>query len=282
MTENPLSQFTTQVGMYVTLPSGGRFYDSEVKLTADGDVEVFPMNAMDEMQFQNPDGLLNNEALVKVLTRTIPGITNAREIPKPDLDVLLLGLRMATYGKTLDVDTKCVECGHEDKFQVNLTQMIATVKPIPEDNIVKMGELTVHVRPYSLTSQNKFNEYMINVQRTARMLAASGESTDIERVDQLKDKMADEVRAGAVELFRVASDCIDRVVLPDETVVTDKEHISQWLNGISAPEYGKIKDKISYLSEEVINREIKFECSKCNHLNQTEMNFDPANFFDLN
>ena len=88
VTNNPLSEFYTQTGMYVKLPSQGRFYSERPRMSADDEIEVFPMNAIDELHFQNPDGLLNNESLVKVLQRTVPGIKDANEIPKPDLDVL--------------------------------------------------------------------------------------------------------------------------------------------------------------------------------------------------
>ena len=116
---NPLSQYYTQPGTFAKLPSGGRYYSTPPVTTSDGEIEIRPMNAIDELQFQNPDGLLNNDSLVKVLQKTVPGIANANEILKPDLDVLLIALRIVTYGENMDVNTKCrnTECGHEETYQ---------------------------------------------------------------------------------------------------------------------------------------------------------------------
>lgn len=281
---NPLSQYYTQPGTFAKLPSGGRYYSTPPVTTSDGEIEIRPMNAIDELQFQNPDGLLNNDSLVKVLQKTVPGIANANEILKPDLDVLLIALRIVTYGENMDVNTKCrnTECGHEETYQVNLVQMLHSAKPIPEDNSVKLGDLTVYVKPFTISSQNRLNEYMIDVQRTARMLQKQNIDNDEEAIEALRGKMAGALRDSAYELFMVASDSIMHIVLPDGTDVKSKEQITEWLTNIKAPDYAKIRDTIGNLSREVVNREFKFKCQKCETENKMQVDFDPANFFAAN
>lgn len=284
MTDNPLLNAYSLPGMYISLPSGGRFYDHDIKLTADGELEILPMNAIDELQFQNPDGLLNNESLIKVLQRTVPGISHPGEIPKPDLDVILLALRMVTYGKNMSVESSCRQCKHKANYSVDLTGLLANTGKIPEENSVDVRDMTVYVKPYSLESQNRLNEFMINIQRTARQLQARGASanTDAELIEELKEKMGNSVRESATELFVIASNSIQKIVLADGTTVSDKKHISEWLDKIKAPDYKIIREKIAELSEEVLNRNMKFVCEECGHENSAEVNFDPANFFDLN
>jgi hypothetical protein len=284
VTDNPLTKFYTQVGMFVSLPSNGRFYSTTPTLTADKELEVFPMNAIDELQFQNPDGLLNNESLVKVIERTCPGIIDAHDIPKPDLDIILMALRMVTYGKSMDVEAKCKKCKNNASYSIDLSTIIATAKKIPEDTSVEVAGLSIFLKPYSLSSQNRLNEFMINIQRTARQMQSQGlDKLDADgQLDALKTQMGDSVRESAIELFNIATGSIERIIMPDETVVTDKDHISEWLNSIKAPEYKVIREMISSLSEEAIDRTFKYTCEKCETKNSTEVNFDPANFFALN
>ena len=284
MTDNPLSQFYTQTGMYFGLPSNGRFYDTELTLSVDGELEVFPMNAIDELQFQNPDGLLNNESLIKVIERTCPGIPNANEIPKPDLDMILLAMRIITYGKNMDIETICSECKNKATYVMDLTKITASAKKIPMDNDIKLGDLTIYIKPYSLSSQNRLNEFMLIIQRTARQMqtAEFNEGSDNEMMDQMRKKMGHSVRDSALELFNIATTSIEKIILPNEDEVTDREFITEWLNNIKAPDYRIIREKIVYMSEEVIDRTFKFKCNECEHENKMEVNFDPANFFDLN
>lgn len=283
MVNNPLSEFYTQTGMFVSLPSNGRFYTNKIKTSADGDVEIFPMNAVDEMQFQNPDGLLNNESLVNVFKRVLPGIPDPNEIPKPDLDVLLLALRMVTYGKNLEIETVCEKCKHKAEYSVDLSRILASAKKIIDDNTVTIGELVLNLKPFNLSSQNRMNEYMISIQRAARQLqlyGASPDSNDIALFEKIKTEMTDNVRRSSAELFQIASASIESIILPNGDLVTDQQYISEWLDNIKAPDYKKIREKITELSEEPIDREVKFVCEKCQHENVAEVQFDPANFFD--
>jgi len=282
VTNNPLSEFYTQTGMYVKLPSQGRFYSERPRMSADDEIEVFPMNAIDELHFQNPDGLLNNESLVKVLQRTVPGIKDANEIPKPDLDVLLLALRVITYSKDLQVEAKCKKCSNIENYGVDLTQILSTMKSIPEDNVVKVGELMVHIKPYSIKSQNRLNDYMLSIQRTARQLQSHVNSDQSELLARLQDKMTNDVKLSANELFSIARESIIKILLPNQDEVSDQTFIDEWLNKIKAPEYKLIRDKLATISAETIDRTFKFVCESCKTENTMEVNFDPANFFDLN
>jgi hypothetical protein len=283
VSNNPLKEFYTQTGIYVTLPSEGRFYKSPVKTSADGDIEVLPMNAVDEMQFQNPDGLLNNESLIKVLERVVPGISNPREITKPDLDVLLIALRIVTYGKDMDVNTKCTKCNHEAVYAVDLQNILSSAKKISKDNVAMVGELKVYVKPFTIVSQNKLNEYLINIQRTARKFQkqSSANIDDTNVIEEMKAVIGKEIRESAIELFNIAGNLIEKIELPNGEIVENREFINEWLDNVKAPDYKNIREKINELSKEVINREFKYTCAKCETPNTVEVNFDPANFFGL-
>ena len=284
---NPLLEGSAEPSSFIELPSKGRFYDTPPKLHADDELEIRPMNALDELNFQNPDGLLNNNSLIKVLKRTVPGIENPEEILKPDLDVIIIGLRRATYGENLDVDVKCSKCGHEETRVVNLTDIIGTAKPLMEDNTATVNDLIVHLKPYTILSQTKISELNVAIQRAAmilqdRMSEAGIDTINDESVNLLKTQMSDSLAKTTLEMFNIVVNSVIKVIMPDDVVINDKNHIQEWLHSLSAPKFNIIKDKLTALNTEVIDRERKYNCSECNHENTLIVDFDPANFFAAN
>jgi hypothetical protein len=281
VTDNPLSKYYVQPGTFVKLPSGGRYYEDPPTITADGEIEVKPMNAMDELQFQSPDGLLNNDSLAKVLGKTVPGIKDPATILRPDLDVLLIALRVVTYGDTMDVEVECPHCNNKDQYSVDLSRLLAGAKDIEAPDQVEVNGLKVNIRPFTLFTQNKLNEYMIDIQRTARELAVRQERSEdqLDALEELRTKMSASLNASSLELFNIAVNSIISVETPDEQIVTDADFINEWLNNLKAPEYKIIREGIKNLSEERVDRKMTVKCTNCEKSVDSEVNFDPANFF---
>lgn len=275
MTENPLKKYSERPGTYVTLPSGGRFYTKKPKLTADGELEIRPMTASDEIRLKNPDGLMNSDSLFQVIEHVVPGIENAREIPTPDLDVIIIGMRMATYGNEMNIGVRCEGCNHDDEFKIDLISVLASATPISGESSIKIEDLVVHIRPHSSESNTMLSNYQVELVRAARAI----ESAIAEDREPLNKNFAEIVERGSKLLFDIAIKHIEKIVTPDDNVVTDQKFIHEWLTDLPAPQYQKIRDAVSKLSKEVINREMTFKCGECNKSNKLEVAFDPANFF---
>ena len=85
---NPLMQYHRPPGVYVVLPSMGNFYTNKPALSSLNEVLVRPMTG---------------ESLIEVVKSCVPGIENPDEIPGPDFSVLMLAIRLATYGKDMPI-----------------------------------------------------------------------------------------------------------------------------------------------------------------------------------
>ena len=59
---NPLLKAYRSSSLYISLPSGGKFYKEKPKLSADGELAVYAMTARDELITKTPDALFNGEA----------------------------------------------------------------------------------------------------------------------------------------------------------------------------------------------------------------------------
>lgn len=285
MNNNPLLKFQTKPGTFVKLPSGGKFYKTAPELSIDGELEVLPMNAMDELQMMNPDGLINNESLFTVISHIAPGIKNVKEIVVPDLDVIFIAMRVITYGPEMDINTTCPKCDQKDSYTMSLLPVLSSIKPISTNTQLIIDNFKINIQPYTLQSQTKLNEYMMNVQRAARKLQnLISDDNSEDETDEYKAEMSAAVNKNAQELFKVAAYSIVSVVTDDDSSVTDQSFIFEWLGSLPAPKYQKIKDAITELSKSCINRTFKYVCNneKCKSENELEIDFDPGNFFVSN
>jgi len=275
MTDNPLKKYSERPGTYVTLPSGGRFYKTRPRLSADGELEIRPMTAGDELKIKNPDGLMNSDGIFQVLEHIAPGIERASEIPTPDFDIIIVGMRIATYGDTMDVGAKCPKCGHDEEYQINLTNVLANATQITAPDEITIGDLKVKLRPHTAESSTILSQFQVQIARAARQFELAAVTEKEEHQKQLAEMM----KRGSELIFEVASNHIVSVETPEGEIVDDPKFINEWLVELTAPEYQKIRDAVQELSTECVDRNMKIVCPQCSHDFSVEVTFDPANFF---
>ena len=281
MTNNPLTNYSAKPGMFVHLPSNGRYYINKPATTADGDIEVHPLTAIDELYLKNPDGLYNNESLYKVFKNTVPGIVDPSEIPAPDLDALFIALRIATYGKEMAVSAKCAKCQHIEEYNIDLVPLLQKAIPISNDDTVVISGLTIHLRPYTMLSNSRISEYTLAVASAAKKAHASiADDTN----EDLRKELSKAIASNTESLIDIAATCVVKIVIPahDDVVaeiVTDPGHINEYIRTLSSPDYDKLRKVLINLSKEAIDRKFKYKCSECDAENSGEVSFDPSHFF---
>lgn len=131
--DNPLLARLRMPGATFKLPSQGIFYtngelDETVK---NGEVEVYPMVAIDEIVMSTPDKLISGKAIQEVFMRCIPQIKKPAELLAKDVDFLMVALRSVSFGDTLEVSYQhdC-ENAKMHTYNVNLSQMIRATKAV--------------------------------------------------------------------------------------------------------------------------------------------------------
>lgn len=279
MSDNPLTKFSLKPGMYVKLPSAGKYYANPPTLTADGDIEIHPLTAIDELYLKNPDGLYNNESLFKVINNCIPSFKEPSEILTVDLDVLFIALRIATYGDSMDVSVKCEHCSHIATYTIDLTTLIQNVSPMEKVDTIKFGELTLHLQPYTVETNTRVSEYTMSITRAA---LKAQESINDDTSEIRRKELSVAINASSHSLIAMTSLNLNNIEMPDGTLITDQEHISEYIKKLTAPEYTKLRTALNNLSKEVIDRTFKYKCEKCEKESSGEVSFDPANFFESN
>lgn len=146
---NPLAGFMRQPKIYIRLPSNGEYWpEGSIEIPETGEFPVYSMTAQDELMLKIPDALMNGQAIVDVIQHCIPNIKNAWHTPNIDLDVILIAIRLATYGEKMITPIKFGE-DIEMEYSVDLRTVMDSLQSTItwEPHIQVNDELTVFVKP---------------------------------------------------------------------------------------------------------------------------------------
>lgn len=275
--KNPLAQYFRSPGVHVTLPSQGQFYnEGDVEYAMNGEIAVFPMTATDEIILKNPDALLNGYALEKLFASCVPSIKNPRNIPTPDMDVLLLAIKLASYGDDLGVDVTCPKCEHETHFEMSIRTLLETAKPIEGTTEMRVNDnILLYLRPYDFQSKTTVDLAAFEETKIYQFLL-DAELSDDERSKQFA-KSYEKIAELNLDLL---ARCITKIVVPDAEV-TEANFIMQYIRNSDKNVVSKIQEAVKQLGEGGIERKVEAVCSnkECEHVWETDLIFDPTHFF---
>ena len=168
---NPLKKYFRQPKLYINLPSKGKFYpEGSLELPETGELAVYPMTAKDEMTMKTPDALLNGAATVDVIQSCIPNIKNAWMMPSIDLDAVLIAIRIATYGETMEISAKVPNVGTERTFGADLNDILAEFAMGEFDTTFESNGLKIQIRPLTYQEFTKSSIKTFEEQRIFSLL----------------------------------------------------------------------------------------------------------------
>lgn len=276
---NDLSKYYRVPGLSVPLPTKGAYLPKGTfKLSEDGEVNVFPMRMADEMMLKNPDALMSGSAVQSLFESCVPDITTPALISSPDVDVLLLAIRVATYGRTMELETTCPNCEKDLAFDCNLPDMLVSAKNCEFENMARLSdELTVLVRPFNVQDIAYMSRKIFEEERRLQQIELSDDLTEDQRQmqrNQLFKRMAS-LQANML------SKTIMEITTPEGTI-TDTEKASEFLANVPAPWVKKIDEMQKRVSEGGMDKTIPVTCTHCEHQWKTAIDFDPTSFFEPN
>lgn len=289
---NPLAGHFRQPGVHQKLPSCGHYYaEGDIKLSMSNEIAVYPMSGSDEILLKNPDGLLNGDSIEKLLTSCVPDIKNVREIPNPDVDVLLLAIKLCSSGDELEVTAKCPKCGHENEFGMSIRALLEQVTPIIGQNEVRLNDnLVAYLRPYTFESNTKLSLSTFEESKIYQSLF-NPEVSDQERMKQF-NRSFEKIAHLNLDLL---AECVLKVVTTNEkgeaVEVTDQAYIKEFVANTDKQTIKKLQDAMKLFNEGGLPKNMPAFCdgtikgddgeeTPCGHEWETEFNFDPSHFFD--
>lgn len=273
---NPLAGFFRLPGLSVKLPTNGVFFpEGGIDFDENGEVTVLPMKAADELMLSSPDALMNNTAIINLIELCVPQIKMPSMVSSPDLDVLLLAIRVASNGEDMESEAECPKCDETNNFSIHIPTVLQSIKEIPAVNQVRASaNMVVYLKPHTIATQSKILNMVFRETREAQALDVNVGLSDDERavaMDRIMKGLA------AINLFGVEQS-VTKIVIPNAEV-TDRNHIHEFIHNTDRTTLGKIRDAVEKLNSMGVDKNVSVECVHCKHTWNTEIEFNPSTFF---
>ncbi len=238
---NPLNKYFRQPAVYVSLPTEGNYPPTVLEKSQTGEIGVMPMTARDEIKFKTPDALMNGQGVVDVIQSCVPQIKDAWQISNYDLDTILIAIRIATYGETMDINFNVPITNEQLSHTVNLPALLEQIKSQEIDNeIILKDGLKIHVRPLTYRDMTKAS---IKTFQQQKMYTAVQDS---KLSDEEKVKRFDESFKALTELSAsILLKNISKIVTPDGTEVSDPAQIKEFVDNANATLINELSDKLT-------------------------------------
>jgi len=286
--DNPLKGYFRQYDRWISLPSKemGIYPPDIAELNDDGEIGVMPMTSNDEIVLKNPDALLNGEAMRHVLKSCCPSIKDPDRMILNDVEALMVAIRLASYGKDMEMEVKCPECGTMNNVVLDLENVLNAMGYLNSEHSVviqhKDGDpLRVHMIPYLYSSYLKLQKQSFEEEKIIRATQQTGDET----LDEMKKiKKISECYTRIAHLnIQLMTECITKVTSESDEnmVVEDRNHIREFVSNISRESAKKISNALEETTNVGINREYDVVCSNedCGHQWKEKISFDPSSFF---
>lgn len=237
--------FMRQPKIYIKLPSGGRYWaPGSIEIPENEELAVYSMTAKDELAFKTPDALMNGQAVVDVIQSCIPSIKDAWKTPNVDLDLILIAIRIATYGEKMEISHIVPNTSETVEHEVNLQALLDTMSDnIWEEAVEINSDMTVFVHPLTykhltLTSMKAFETQRL-------MEAINNDDLSEEKKLEIFNQSFSKMTNITIDLI---ADSIYSIQTP-EAIVKDKKFIKEFLENADKDVVSKVKNHIDQMKE---------------------------------
>jgi hypothetical protein len=278
---NPLNKYFRQPAVYVSLPTGGNYPPHVIEPSKTGELGVMPMTAKDEIRFKTPDALMNGEGVVEVIQSCVPSIKDAWQVKSYDLDTILIAIRIATYGETMDINFNVPIANEQSSHTLNLPAILEEIQhqEIKNECTLKDG-LKVQVRPLT------YKDMTSTALRTFQQQKMYSTVQDSKLGDEEKVKKFNEAFKSLTELsMSLLLRNIEKITTPEGTEVTDPVQIKQFVENANATVITELQDELNLLRIQGSTKPVKLKATEeqikkgAPATYEVPVTFDTANFF---
>lgn len=274
-TTNPLSQYFRQPAIYLKLPTNGDYWpESALSMPHNRELPVLPMTAIDEITYRTPDALFNGQAVVGVIQSCIPSVTDAWRAPVPDINAMLIAVRIASYGHNLDVTTTCPNCSHEEDYSVDLRKVLDQIRCPDYKTPLTIGDLEIRFQPIDYGTQNAASQQQFDDQKMIQVLPELDipEQEKIQRMREILKRLNDLTVTALVQTIQS--------IRASNTVVTEPEFIKEYLHNCDRKIFNAIRDHVIAIRSMTDIKPLSLKCPECEHEYQQPFTLDMTSFFE--
>jgi hypothetical protein len=246
MTENmnPLEKYYRQPAIYIKLPSKGKYYPAEVFTpTETGEIPVLPMTAKDELAFKTPDAMINGQATVDVIKSCVPNLKDPWKMVNYDTDVVLLAIRIATYGENMDIGFRVPVANDEQSHTLILPELLEQLGRIEiEDETTTSKGFKIQIQPLDYKTLTKIQIARFEQQKMYGTIDSSSMSEE-----EKQSAFGKSFATLNMVNFSLLVDSIKAITTPGGDTVVDRAQIIEFCNKTDSKTINEIQDKLSEL-----------------------------------
>jgi hypothetical protein len=231
------------------------------------------MTAIDEITTKTPDALFNGNVIVDLIKSCIPDIKDPWKINNIDLDTILIGIKVASTGNSLELDSQCPACKNTATYAIDLNFVLSGLTSPDYEEKLEVLELKLKFNPLDYNDINQANLAQFDLQR---LLLAVEQEKDA----SLKEEKSQEGLKTITELsIKLIAKTIEYVETPDGNRVDDKEFIEDFLRNCSRDTFNAIKEHNANLKEKTNLKPLALQCGECNHQYEQPFTLNVSDFF---
>jgi len=278
---NPLMKHFRQPKLYINLPSRGAFYPTgAIETTEDGNYPVLAMTAKDEIMMKTPDALLNGQSTVNVIQSCMPNIKNAWMVPSIDIDAILIAIRIATYGETMEITSHIPQLEDERTFETNLRSQLDSLCANEYSAIFSKGDFTFEVHPLNYKT---FTETALKTFEEQRLftIVNDDDMSEAEKLSKFSESFAKLTDINITQVFS----SVKAIKFQQEDPVVDANHIQEFLSNADAEIYKGLIQHVDDQRKKFSMQPLKATFSDEDMANgapdnfEIPITFDQSNFF---
>ena len=273
MDNNPLRQYFRRPAVYISLPSKGEGYSNEdLEMPETNELPVYPMTAIDEITARTPDALFNGTSIVDLIKSCVPSIKNPWAIKSVDMDAILIGIRAASGGEMLEIDTTCPSCEVTATYSINLIAALSSLKPGNYKAPLEVGNLKIKFRPLVYSEMNQASLGQFEVQKFFDALYT------IETEEERNAASREALEKITFLTMDILSKTIEYIETPNGNV-DDKAFILDFMKNCDNTVYNSIRDHSAELKEGTELKPATINCASCSHEYDQAYSINPTDFF---
>jgi hypothetical protein len=275
LSNNPLQQYFRQPSIYIKLPSQGNFYpEGTLSMPPNGEIPVYPMTAIDEITYRTPDALFNGSATTSVIKSCVPNIIEPWAIPAMDIDTILVSIRIASYGHSMEVESQCPGCKSQNSFGVDLRTVLDALKSPDYQKSIGYRDIEIYFKPMTYKNLNDNNKKQFDEQRLLQSIE-SADQPDNEKLNLLSQALK--------KITEITVEALGQSIAAIKTpnaLVTEHAFIQDFLKNCDRQLFNQIRDHI--VSQKTMSelQPMTIKCPECSRQYSQALTLDMSNFFE--
>lgn len=271
VSNNPLKQYFRRPSIYIKLSSSE--YDlTTLQPTPSDEYPVYPMTAIDEITSRTPDAVLNGNAVVDIIKSCVPNVLNPWNLTSDDVDTLLIAIRVASNGETIDINSNCPNCKEDLKFNTNLVKILGDRRKNDYTYVLTIRELSIKFKPLNYFESNKNGLLQYELQKNMYLM------DQIENPEEKANQQQAILKQIQEQVNIMIAGTIEYIETP-ETKVFEREYINEFLLNCDRLTAQTIRDQAIKIKTESQIPPFKLKCIHCSHEYEQPLILNITDFF---